>query len=403
MFGPDTASYILGAGVLLAGVGLGLTVLRIASRRRTTPDLAARPGSSGSPWCASDQPRRQPVPAGGHMPGERILAAFCGWLAEHEGRSDAWTSFDQMVRETLAEHLAAARVRCYHVRPESETLLTLAQAEIGDTPSGPSARAGVLGHVATGGKEFVARDAACGALVHDLADEAGDGWSWVWPIRCDNATVGMIAVADLQDPDLLTGELRQTVGQLVSLCWRQVGCHERLRILRQTDQATGVLTRNEFFTLAERALADSYEQNEPVVAVVLALEGLRRLDDTQCWTERDTLVERLGHVLATCVRSDDLIGRFADDRFAVLLRRLDSGLGRLIAEKMLTASNECVGEMGSIRAQVRLRVGLSGSGFARPPLEQLLNESLDAVARARREDVSIKTDLEPPRIKGAGK
>ena len=178
--------------------------------------------------------------------------------------------------------------------------------------------------------------------------------------------------------------------------------------MRRTDQASGVLTRNDFFDLGGQALEDSYNNNEPVVVAVVALEGLRRLDDTHCWGERDTLIERLGRVIAGRTRSDDLVGRFADDRFVVLLRRLDSGLGRLIAEKMLAAANDCVAQLGragpgSGPAQdepapqelVRLRIGLAGSGLARRPLRELLGSAMDAVEHARKNGATIGTDLPP--------
>ena len=108
------------------------------------------------------------------------------------------------------------------------------------------------------------------------------------------------------------------------------------------------------------------------------------------------------------MRTDDLVGRFTDDRFAMLLRRLDSGLGRLIAEKMLTAANDCVTQLTSGCApdapdagrvqnapyRIRMRIGLAGSGLARPPLRELLGSALDAVERARKADVAIASDLE---------
>lgn len=71
------------------------------------------------------------------------------------------------------------------------------------------------------------------------------------------------------------------------------------------------------------------------MVLALAIEGLRHLDDTGQWSERDALVQQLGAVLHQKVRSDDLLGRFADDRFIVVLRRLDSALGTLVAEKLL--------------------------------------------------------------------
>jgi GGDEF domain-containing protein len=339
--------------------------------------------------------------ADGDVVERRLSNAFHLWLAENEDQPSLWSSFDQLVREMLTERLGATRIRCYHVRPGCEMLLTMSQTARATVPKGPGLREGVFGHVATTGKEFVAADPSHGPLLDDLAASSGEDWAWVAPIRQNGVTVGILAVGQLLDPTLLTAEVRQTVGQLVSLFWQHVACLERLRVAQRTDKASGVLTRNDFFTLGRHALAESYHDNEPVVVAVLALEGLRRLDDTGRWRERDALIERLGHLLARRVRSDDLLGRFADDRFVVLLRRLDSGLGRLIAQKMLTTASECVAQLGVAGTQTRLRVGLVGSAFGQPPLEDLLVAAFEALERARKEGVSIISDVPGPKTDGA--
>ena len=308
-------------------------------------------------------------------------------------------SFEQLIRETLSAHLGATRVRCYHVRPGCDTLVPLSQVRKNGTEPlkanstrVPSSQEGVLGHVAATGREFFAADPALGPLLRSLAAQDDEAWTCVWPIRSGRATIGIVTVRDLRDPAILTSEVRAGVGQIVGLCWRHLACLEQLHTARRTDLPSGGLTRQDFFVAAERALAQSYDEDEPVVLVVLALEGLRRLDDGGLWRERDALVKRLGGVFGERIRSDDLVGRFSDDRFVVLLRRLDGGLGRLIAEKLLAAANACVAGLEGTQGRVRARAGLAGSGPAHPGapgLAALLEAAFDAVERARGTNVPI--------------
>lgn len=356
--------------------------------------------------------RARPLGTDSEGPVARICEGLYRWLGECEEQPDLWASFDQLVRELLGEHLGAARVRCFHIYPGCDTLAPIAQRSHGTTAplKGPSTREGVLGHVVTTGREFVASGATAGALLENLAAVGEDSWEWVWPIRAageseapaapaverpplSGSVVGVMAVAHLHDAARLAPTLRQTVGRLLSMAWHQVGGLDRLRVLRRTDPASGVLTRHDFFTLATHALADSYRENEPVVVAVLALEGLRRLDDTGQWRQRDALIEQLGPVIARRVRSDDLVGRFADDRFVLLLRRLDSALGRLIAEKVLAAAAQTVATLDGAQSPVRLRVGLAGSGLRKPALDELLVGAFHAVEEARAAGVAIGTDL----------
>lgn len=405
-------SLLLTAAAAGAVVALGLGLREFQRRRGAAADgplpplLAPGPGPGPAPAQAAPRAGAAAAapagpPAGADL-ARGIAVAFESALASHAEAADLWAAFDQLVREVLTEHLAATRVRCYHVRPGSDTLQTIAQTRAAPPAAGPSLRAGVLGHVATSGQEFVAGDPAHGELVEHLAAASDERWTWVWPVRDGRVTVGVLAVGNLRDPGVLTADIRQTVGRLVSLCWLHVACLEQLRIARRTDRGSGVLTRGDFFTLAGHALADSYRESEPVVMAVLALEGLRRLDDAGRWHDRDALVKRVGGLVARRVRSDDLVGRFADDRFVVLLRRLDSGLGRLIAEKLLAGAGECVEQLAGVRGHVRLRVGLAGSGLGRPGLEELLVGAFRAVERARRADVAIRSDLEEAAEAGDG-
>jgi GGDEF domain-containing protein len=380
---------LLVTATVAAALILVIGVVRVVRRNSGAPLLAeplARP------------PERVPPPSGVaealHV-ACAVCQAFQVWLGQQEEHDELWAGFDQLARELITEHLGATRVRCYHVGPGCATLTPAAQYGPDNSASGPSARAGLLGHVATSGREYASDDPACGQLLEDLAAQHEERWAWVWPVRDGETTVGLVAVGPPGDSALFTPERRATVGALLNLLWQHVGCVERLRVVERTDRASGVLTRNDFFTLAEHGLKDSYQANEPVVLAVLALEGLRRLDDRGQWRLRDALIERLGRLIARRVRSDDLVGRFADDRFVVVLRRLDSGLGRLIVRKMLDEAHGCIrGSATGLPVELQLRAGLAGSGFAQPGLESLLVSAFQAVEEARRQNVEIISDLE---------
>jgi hypothetical protein len=78
----------------------------------------------------------------------------------------------------------------------------------------------------------------------------------------------------------------------------------------------------------------------------------------------------------------------------LLLRRLDSGLGRLIAAKIQAMAQERMSRLGDVNAALRARVGLTGSGFANRGLGTLLAAAFDAVDLARKRDVALHCDLD---------
>lgn len=359
-------------------------------------------GAAGLVLPPPDAATRSSVPAAPthestHL-ARSMTTAFEAWQDSLDDHDNVWSAFDAFLRELIGECLDAARVRCFRVVAGEEQLQSLAQ---GERDAGPSARKGICGHVATSGRAFLRGDRVHGALVDQLA--ADEDWSWVWPIRANKRTIAVVAVGPatmLQERDAAE---RDAITRLVTLFWQQVETSERYRIVQRTDKASGVLTRQDFFDQANDALHDSYGRHEPVVAAIVALEGIRRLDDHGLWRERDTLIETMGKAIARQLRGDDLVGRFSDDRFAILLRRVDSALGRLIAEKMLTLAGAQLGERGGPFEQIKVRAGLAGSGLVERPLDDLLATAIDAVDRARKDGVGLHADIPAAVARGPAK
>lgn len=370
---------LIDGGALLASLALvgGILLwLRTPSATREVPSAAVATVPSSTATSPPD-----------HMEVARaLLCGFLAWLHERDPNGNTWASFDAFVREVLAEHCGAQRIRCFRLVPGETKVVGL-----GRLPSSPDALPGsdLLRHVIETGREFVAPPGPQGF-------PGADAWSWVWPIREVTETVGIVAVGRASGPISEDCGLRHILSQSIVLFWNHVATLERLRISECTDKASGVLTRPDFFESAVRALRDAYAEREPVVCMVLSLEGLRHLDDSARWQERDQLVESVGRLIARRVRAEDLVGRFSDDRFVILLRRVDGALGRLIAEKLLNAAAQRAGEVRSVADAVKVRAGVAGGGAERPSLDALLVRAMGALERARGQQLAVLVDSEVP-------
>jgi len=370
------------AGYLVTAAGICLSVSYRPRDRSPKAEPTAAPAAARHvlPVCEPRELTRQ------------MTSRFLAWCEEDHFKANLWNAFDQLVREMLTEQLGAVRVRCYEVLPGCQKLRSLSQ--LGTLTDGQCARSGILGHVATSGQEFVATDPTHGELIDQLAKDGDETWDWVHPIRHGGQTVGLLALGKLPPTSLLDRDRRRDLGVLLSTFWRHVACLEQLRTAEKTDKASGLLTRADFFECATRALADSYAENEPVVVVALAVEGLRHLDDIGRWSDRDGLVETTACLIHRRIRTDDIIGRFSDDRFVLLLRRLDSSLGRLIAAKIQSTIQDQMRQFEDLGDLLRVRAGVSGSGFQQRPLEALLVSAFEAVELARKQDLPLHCDLE---------
>lgn len=322
-----------------------------------------------------------------------MLADFEDWLRDWQDEPGRWMAFDQFIRTQLRECVGAARVRCYRISRGANDLepLTPSKDPLVDSIS---AREGILGYVTSRGHRYVRTDSLLGPSVHDLALRSADPPAWCFPIRYDRNVMGLVSVGSLRDAHAADLELLESIGCVIALFWGRLTDRQDAARARQIDQGSGVLSRSHFFQAAEQALADGYANHEPMMAMVLAIEGMRRLDDTGLWDLRDNAIIGAGRTIRAKLRSDDLIGRFADDRFVVLMRRIDTALGRMIAEKLLHAVQELMDEAGADSVHILVRCGLAGTGQQNPSLKLLLTRAFAVAERARKTGVNLCDDLD---------
>jgi diguanylate cyclase len=164
--------------------------------------------------------------------------------------------------------------------------------------------------------------------------------------------------------------------------WQHVYQADQLRIAHLKDRASGVLNRIEFLCLLDEMVQRSYESYEPVVVMVLCLEGLRGLDDEGQWDKRDGVIESVGQVICDGVRKDDIVGRFSDSLFVTVLRRLDISLAELICKKLMNEVGKSIAHQGAEKF-ITLRAGLAGSGLDQVSSENLMLQAFSALQSAR--------------------
>lgn len=361
----DQLGFAVGAvaGYALLGAGVWLTL------RHSPQPLVSQ---TFAPRTPAPPP---PVPVESIDESDASIEAALDWLARHDDADELWRPFDQLVRELLAQRVGAERVRVWRCESDAMHLCALA--------TGQSERCdGILGHVAVTGRDYFAHDPDCGELVRELAAGSAEKFEWVFPVLDDAEVVGVVAAGRVPT-NRATAPRRAAARRLVTLLWLLAQRSEQLRVSRITDKASGMLTRSDFFVEAERAARESIALNEPTVAAVIAIEGLRRLDDTGRWHERDEIVEAISRTLVSRLRAEDVAGRFSDDRFVLLLRRLDAGLGKLVVEKFVSAVQDTLARRAPAHS-IAVRSALAGG--SRPMgLEQAFTEAFSTLDARRRE------------------
>ncbi|MGE0479144.1 MAG: diguanylate cyclase [Phycisphaerae bacterium] len=328
------------------------------------------------------------------------IAGRCTALAAHATPRAVWHAFDQQARELLREQLGAVGVRVLRVARRDGSIRPLLAK-----PDAPHALDAAL-LVAARRAVTVAAAPVCVAGDPDGAS-ADSRPAWVLPLRSNGVVGALVLVRALRGRFNAPAAVDATRDAL-ELLWQSANREAALRRARRDDPQTGLLHRSAWLRRLEAALAAARWHSEPLALLVIAIDGLRRLDDVRAWELRDRLVTHAAAALRKRVRRGDDAGRLSDDRVVVILRRADAALAERVATPLVESFKtelELVQDECGTPLALRVHAGLALHDVARtrfkadaaPALhdrDRLLARALGllVVARARRRELVSDAD-----------
>lgn len=318
-----------------------------------------------------------------------FVTRFDEWLESHREQPNPWAEFGEFIRRELHSCVGATHTKLYRLQNDGAELVALNDSGSLSGPERISARHGLVGRVLASGRSYVPE-------LDDLPQFKSefDTVAWCIPVLQGTRRLGLVIVGHLAQAPDRTREPLQIVERLVSQFWCCLNEVLAGRAAVQQDPVSGLVTRPTFFRLAERAIVDSYQADEPVAMAVVSLEGLRELNDLGRWEAADALVDESGRVLRAKLRAEDQLGRFDGSRFILLLRRVDASLASLIVGQIVSRLSAICGDADRWGSRVQVRCGVSCSGTERPGIHELVDRALKQGSRARKEGTRVAVDRE---------
>lgn len=130
-----------------------------------------------------------------------------------------------------------------------------------------------------------------------------------------------------------------------------------------TDTVTDVLRRAPFLELADREFRRAWRYNQPITAIVLSLDNLADLRATSGTFIADRALKLSAQMSRNAVRSIDLLCRYTDDTFAILLLMTARADARHVAERL---RNGIAGlDIANGKGPLRLTASLGVSAYPR--------------------------------------
>ncbi|RJP36677.1 MAG: diguanylate cyclase [Phycisphaerales bacterium] len=376
--------------VIAAGA---MSILALGSWSGSAPASSAKAGAIAAA-AAPRAPAARVVVQDVSMSGiAAAIEQFDDWLETNRNDNDPWPEFGEFARSTLYQICQATHVRLYRILAEGEELVPLREVDPADPRELKSSRKGIIGHVVTTGRAYLAGDQAQGELVRALAGESDEPLAWVFPVSQGARRIGVVTVGQFNGNAADNQVLLRASAHLINHFWNCLGEACRGRSAGRVDPVSGLLVREAFFASAGLALEQAYAQGEPAVVAVIALEQLRHLSDSGRWEIADQVIRESAALLQRKVRTDDCLGRFDGTRFLLFLRRVDSNLAMLILEQLMSRLKALCGNEVRWGVAVRVRCGVSGSGTTRPPLTAMVAQAMRMCRQARIDEVNIASDL----------
>lgn len=178
-----------------------------------------------------------------------------------------------------------------------------------------------------------------------------------------------------------------TVGDKVYVATLEYASMVGTIILMQdvTDPVTGTCNRSHFHDLAEQAFQQAKRYVKPLAALVIGLEDLERIINEKGHAISNQILKEMASQLRGLLRTPDILGRYQDDKFIVILPETTLENARVVAER-ITKLYRKSGFAGTDQVLPKLTIGATMLDFTN-------DDSVDTlIEKAYRAYTSVKNN-----------
>ena len=196
----------------------------------------------------------------------------------------------------------------------------------GDTP---------LHEVAQGRIEFF-----IGSAGHDQSPlEDPRGTFCMVPLVTREAIRGVIYADDMQSVELGDSQLRTLMdfASQAAIAVENARLYEETKRLALTDHMTGIANARALNEQLERELINAERYNYTFVFVLLDLDDLKKINDTNGHAAGDRALKKFAEVLRHAARKGDIVARYAGDEFVVVMSQTDKPWAEAALDRVLKA------------------------------------------------------------------
>lgn len=133
----------------------------------------------------------------------------------------------------------------------------------------------------------------------------------------------------------------------------------KITIMSQTDELTGLLNMRAFNIILEKEIASAARYSTPYTVLMIDVDGLKQVNDHYGHTAGSQLVRTVGTTLRQCVRSSDVLARYGGDEFVILMPQTSTEDALNAAERIRTTIDMNSFDMHGKRIRATVSVGIA--------------------------------------------
>jgi diguanylate cyclase (GGDEF)-like protein len=157
------------------------------------------------------------------------------------------------------------------------------------------------------------------------------------PLIAQGTLLGTIV---LRQHEALSLEVRATAiaaGEQISLAIANLKLQETLRTQSLRDPLTGLFNRRYLEISLDRDVARALRRSQPLAVLMLDVDHFKRFNDDYGHDAGDTLLGKVGQLLASMVRAEDVACRYGGEEFTIIMQDADAALAMDRAEEFRLA------------------------------------------------------------------
>jgi diguanylate cyclase (GGDEF)-like protein len=149
-------------------------------------------------------------------------------------------------------------------------------------------------------------------------------------------------------------------GVAVAFVWMTAAfLHQDLQLQASTDPLTGLLNRRAIEIAADRAIAESRYSHQPLTAILIDLDGFKKINDSLGHQAGDATLIAVAYRLQQGLRKHDLLARLGGDEFVILLPGTSLKTATEMAERLRASIQELEVLYGQQPVSVNASFGLA--------------------------------------------